>query len=388
MKRASSNIYLFFVIQLFCACLEASPKLSIEDIHKGIELRQQQLESFQVNFHYDIFNDTAETNNPAMLDMHLVRAKEYNLKRFGIKKKVLEKSEHVITGEVTRVERYAWNGKKRTGYAEIPNKPELRRSGTVLLEQDHIFKSGYWQTPLEIEIFDLGCSLTDLLEKKHWTLTGTEMIGNCNAYLIETSELWNGNGKLQVWIDPTKDFAPVRIIFTVKTTENKNLIAEMCDVGLEKKDGLWAITSAKLFFENQIVGRKFATHFIANDYKIGVDLADETFNVEFPHGTLVYDAILEASYIVGEGRFISGSEGVFFDEFKPEFSESTKALELSTPSVKPDDNKEEVKSTKVSTKKIISKQPLKYKVWMTIALFFCLPLIFAILIRKQKRNAN
>lgn len=317
----------YFVLVILMVCfisITARAELSIEDIQAGIKLRQKKLNSVHVKFRYEVFNDTAEGNTPTFLGMHLVRAKEYDLKRLDEKKKVVERRESVITGEINRIERYAWDGKKSTGYAEIPNKPELRRSGTVLSEEGHIFETVYWQTPLEQETFDLRCSLAETFDKSSWTLVKTEMIDGYDTYLIESNGIRFANSKLQAWIAPAKDFAPVRMILTIKLKDDKGFIEEMRDVHLEKKDDIWVITDATLVFEDQIRGRKFATRFIAKEYDVGVDLTSENFNIDFPHGTLVYDDILEVGYIVGEGKFVCGSKGVISDGCDPNLSEPTK----------------------------------------------------------------
>jgi len=309
-----------FTAGVITAAEDKSSGLSVEDVFDGIRMRSEALKSVQVVFRYEVYADHSVTEQvPSFWGLPLMRSREFDVRRLGEKMLVTRKI-HNIKGyhvDVQSVETFAWDGKKTTGFQQPVGDPSSKLSGSVKPGRAWAFETVYWLTPLEQEVFDLRKPLCKVLDETQWLLSGPEKIGEYSAYKLESMGLWKDNAKLQTWIDPTRDFAPVQTSLTLKFEDGRGDMSEkMCDVRLEKKEGVWVITSASLMFENarevDPKKRKFATRFSVTDYHVGVKLSDDMFQVEFPKGTRVYDEILKVGYIAGEGVWLADKDGTKF----------------------------------------------------------------------------
>jgi len=290
--------------------------LSVEDVLSGIRMRAELLKSTHVIFQYTVYADhPVEPQRPSFRGLPLVRSREVDIKRLGGKMRVEEKI-HNLEGSNTNISHldiFAWDGEKATGYVSAPWDPNARSSGSVKSKMGGPFKASYWLTPLEQEVFDLRRPLPEILDKARWNLSGPEKIGQHASYCLESVGLWKDGAKLQVWFDPTRDFAPIQIKLTLKFEDGINIVERMSDVRLEQRDGIWIVADAVLTLENPRMKdprkRRFATRFSVRDYHVGIELSDDVFQVEFPIGTRVYDEILKTGYIVGEGIYVTNEDG-------------------------------------------------------------------------------
>jgi len=288
--------------------------LSVEDVLDGIRIRAELLKSVHVTFQFEVYADHNVDQDQLFQGLPLVRYREVDMKRLGEKMRVEAKMYNLQDKQIDRVELFAWDSKKATGYARWPQDLDAKLSGSVKSAKRGPFKTSYWLTPLEQEVFDIRRPLSEILDEAQWTLSNPEEIGHYSAYRLEGTGLWDDKANLQVWIDPTKDFAPVQLILTIKFEDGVNIVEKMSDVRLEQKDGVWVIADAVHTFENPRQKdpnkRKFATKFSIKDYHVGIQFPDETFQIKFPKGTWVYDEIIKIGYIAGEGLWVTEKDGL------------------------------------------------------------------------------
>ncbi len=288
--------------------------LSLEDFLDGISIRAELLKSVHVTFQFEVYADHNVNQEQLFQGLPLVRYREVDMKRLGEKMRVEAKMYNLQSNQIDRVELFAWDSRKATGYAMWPQDPNNGLSGSVKPAKSGPFTTSYWLTPLEQEVFDIRRPLSEILDEAQWTLSGPEKIGQYSAYKLEGTGFWEDKAKLQVWIDPTQDFAPVQLIFTIEFEDRVNIVEKMSDVRLEQKDGVWVIAEAVHTFENPRQKdphmRRFATRFSIKDYRVGIQFPDDTFQIKFPKGTWVYDEIIKTGYIAGEGFWVTDKDGL------------------------------------------------------------------------------
>jgi hypothetical protein len=301
----------------------------------------------------------------------------------------VEEQIHKLEGSnisTSHMDIFAWDGEKTTGYVSAPWNPNFRGTGTVKSKMGGQFKATYWLTPLEQEVFDLRSPLTEILDKARWNLSGPEKIGQHASYCLESVGLWEDDIKLQVWIDPSRDFAPIQIKLTLTFEDGNNIVERMSDVRLEQRDGIWIVADAVLTFENPRKKdprkRKFATRFSVRDYHVGIELSDDIFQVEFPKGTRVYDEILKTGYIVGEGVFVTNEDGSvdFIRKESLDYKDEMQVPEIKLPGpnnieIKASAGRLSVPDTQTTQKSTVSptvlaKEGLAHKRWPILVAIF------------------
>ncbi|UCG50124.1 MAG: hypothetical protein JSU94_10110 [Phycisphaerales bacterium] len=288
--------------------------LSVEDVLAGIRMRDELLNSTHVVFKYQVYaNHSVDPRRPSFSNLPLVRSRDVDIKRLWRKMRVEERI-HGFEGAGTylhHLDIFAWDGKKTTGYVSPPWNPDMKPTGSVKPRMGGQFLASYWLTPLEQAVLDIRAPLVEILDKAQWRLSGPETIGEYTTYRIDSIGL--GNFILKVWLDPTRDFAPIQIDLTLTFEDGINIVERMTDVRLEQKDGVWVVADAVLRFHGprhkNPRAREFYTRFSVTDYEVGVELSDDIFQIEFPEGVRVYDEILKTGYVVGEGVYVADENG-------------------------------------------------------------------------------
>jgi hypothetical protein len=298
----------------FSANTEIVRHLTVEELKAGIIMRQNLINRVQCDFSYSYirldkpieeFMEPIEQYNPFIAHKFSTLWMDDNIR-------VKLSDLNIDNGEVSRIERFAWNGVKFTGYAEILRSLNSRLSGYVSNYPKSILRLGFWRTPLEQQVFDLDKPLAEVLNLADWKVSGPEPIGESSAWCIESIGLHEGHWRLKVWIDPEKDFAPVQMELRIEIDGKHDVIEKMTNVKLEKEDDVWVIKEAYVFLENPYLRegiRYNVKHFIAHHYRLNVEVKDDDFVMEFPRGTWVYDEIAEMGYIAGEGAWITHPDG-------------------------------------------------------------------------------
>lgn len=315
-KKKCRTMFLIIVGWICVANAEVSPELTFDDLKAGIEMRQNLLNRVQTDFTYSstyLDGPINKTEN-SVSQYAPFSIKKYSVLRADDKIRVCQSIYDVYdTGvsELYKIEHFAWNGEKFTGYAEPQDDTNSRVSGSVSNERNYILNAGFWRTPLEQQIFDLDCTLSEVLTQAEWELSGPEQIGDSKVWCLKSIGLEEGYSTLKVWIDPERDFAPVQMEFRMKIDGQKEIIEKMTNVKLEQEDGLWVIKDATVLLENPFLKKhKYgAMRFSTENYQLGVDVQDSDFEIVFPEGTWVYDEIIEMGYIVGEGTWITHPDG-------------------------------------------------------------------------------
>ncbi len=288
---------------------ETPPVVTRDDLISGIRNRKDMLHSATVRCNQEIFKlDDHSTKEDIPKRNLLVLGRKYELQRQGEKMRVKRETYYTDDQRISSVDVYAWNGKRKVGYTQFLDRKQ-RTGGTVKGEKGD---SGlYWFTPLELEVFDIPKPLWDLVDELQWSVTGPEQVGEYQAYRLESSGSSDDPRKVRIWVDPTRDFAPVRVSLTLRYEGIKEISEEMTDVKLIQQNGIWIVGRATMSIDNPNNPKNGRTihHFSVQDCKIGLELPDKTFDVEFPHGTWVWDDILKTGYIAGEGVFVKNDDG-------------------------------------------------------------------------------
>jgi len=288
--------------------LPGSLGLSLVDIRTGIQQRGHLLHSVDASMTRQFFDGPSVQNGVNQVGGKLTPRREVEkiqLKRKGEKIWGAMEAPKGDDGQPRFVGFFAWDGQRKTGYGFSPDHPEVACSGTVEAKKSHSFRAGYWTTPFEQEVFDLHKPLWEVVKKGQWEIAGCRTIDGSKVVGVRSVGLWNGDVVLTVWVDPAKDFAPREIAFSVwplaSREDRKECTEVMKDVILDRRDGVWVVTAATIIIDNPNLSTvKHQEQRISIDrYRVGVDLDDGIFTIQFPHGTKVWDDITKLSYVVG-----------------------------------------------------------------------------------------
>jgi len=281
---------------------------TLEDIMAGIKHRAELLNSMSVNMHmvsYDVRDPLHTDQAYAVTETKDCWYKSrYHVETKGGKIRGERESLDFDTEEVTKTSRFAWDGRRQTNWSEMPQHPELGKRGAIFGYQAGQFDGLFYLTVMEERVFECEKPLAELVNLGQWRLTGRETIGAYHAWCIESLDVVDNVAQIKAWIDPERDFAPVQLLLRIPLSRGREAIHKMTDVTLERANGVWVISSAKLLLHNPAVGDSWAVvTYTMEDVQVGLDIPDDRFVIDFPPGTSVYDDISKIGYTVGpDGR--------------------------------------------------------------------------------------
>ena len=320
-KRQMQKNYILLMCLVPAMCLIQPAKsfafntssISIEEVLKGIRMRNELLKNVHVDFRWELY--ARSTSEPvdvtrSLGEYPLYKIKDLAVDRMGRKMRIKRDTVNINDAQIDKVEHFTWNEKKMMGYTELLREPSSKIMGTVRPEKSSPFELGYWLTPLEQEVFDMRQPLSEIVNKGEWQLSGPELIGLYSAYKLTGKGLWQDKAKLEVWIDPTRDFAPVQIMLHITVQDRGTIIEKMSDISLKQVNGIWIISDAIFSVDNAVLKGGSASRFSVKNYQIGVDLKDDIFEIKFPEGAWVFDQIVQMGYIVGKGVWVTDANGL------------------------------------------------------------------------------
>ena len=291
----------------------APAALSLEDVLHGIEVRGDLLHAREMTVRTEQFAHSREesADGRSFGGLPLFRTTELDMRIEGQKMHIDRRTISPQDGSTTVKELFAWDGRRSTGYSHEPQNPNDVLRGLVESRQRGAFEVGYWMTPLEMEVFDLREPLWAVAKKTGWRLAGTETVQDTQTYRIESVDLWNGKAALTVWVDASRDFAPLKLELVIHVDGDRPITETMDEVRLERRDGVWVIVDAVTTITNPYIeyNPRYVRRTQILDYRVGMAFPEGSFTVEFPPGTWVYDAILNTGYIAGKGVWVKNEEG-------------------------------------------------------------------------------
>jgi len=299
---------------------------TLNDMIEGIKMRKEMLKGVHIKFEYARYNGLTKRKGDDKdqfrgIDCTVIWKIE--LHRLDDKMRV-NRVQYFTRRDANPFHRdlFTWNGLKMMGMGFEPENPDKIIGGTVQAGKNMNFELFHWQTPVEHEIFRYNNTLPELLEMGRWKLTGPENVGDYDkAYKLEGRHFFSEDDSdvLEVWIDPLRDFAPVKMRHNVPKKTSKiafPAIYELNDIKLEQRNGVWIITEALYSYENleEEMKKKYENpicfcKFKVAEYEIDPDLDESLFIIDYPRGTEVYDSIIETSYVVGEGIYLRNESG-------------------------------------------------------------------------------
>jgi hypothetical protein len=290
-------------------------EVTLEDIVDGIEVRQDLIKSVKLDFDYQYFqpNEKSLTGEDTDYQLEVKKVIDYSYETLRQSKKVRVKQieKDIKTEKDIKSELVAWDGKVRTAYVEDLTRPESKPGGTIINEMGS-FYSGYWPTAMEMWVFDMRESLSDILQKSTLELNGPEKVVDHEAIKLTAKNFFGENAVLEAWIVPQKDFAPVKLRLVYHIQGHDDIILTMDNVELENKGGVWVIMESSIKVVNPNLPQKLHGEiccYKARDYQVDFPIDEKMFKINFPNGTQVYDGILQTGYIMGEGIFVGDTKG-------------------------------------------------------------------------------
>ena len=319
MMQRSNTLWYIVIMILFMNCyVSADENITMDDIISGLQTRKQVISRLEAHyFRDDYFKKTNNDSSGSGILLEKIQSRGMYVTRKGEKV-------HVVTDAIQKElkeekqkyylqDTFAWDGEKRMGYVCDPNNPNSGASGSIADNKDAgQFKIGYWQTPFEQMVFDLPISLSDLVSnnKDNWSIEGPEKIGQYNAYKLVSNGKPGDNWNAEIWISPDHGFAPVQMKVVITPPKGEPVIEEMRDVVLVNVDGAWVQESSTIEIVNSSQSQTPYIQKVKLDgYKIGHDIPDDMFVIQFPKGTKVLDRIKNIAYIAGEGVIVKNDDG-------------------------------------------------------------------------------
>lgn len=289
--------------------------LTLGDILEGIRTRRARLDGYSAtlwikNYHRQINGRWQAPMVPTPL--------RWQVKRSGHRVRVARDM-----GEKRSYD-FAWNGARLTTLLTDNNLPEAQRFSGTIQSKPHrgSFQACEFLTPLEEWIFDYDQPLSELTNAGKWRLVGTEVIAGRNSWHIQGSAVGNRlHPTLDVWVDASEDFVPVRFLVTA-TLQQKVFQEGLDDVQTANVNGTWVIRHAQGWVKNPmtIPGQIQIYDYDIADVRVGQTFKDDTFAIQFPPGTMVWDDIAKVGSKVrdlrvswtpahwSEGQFASSNE--------------------------------------------------------------------------------
>jgi hypothetical protein len=202
----------------------------------------------------------------------------------------------------------AWNGSKNTEMAHDPNQPG-RMEGSIATQPGSLIRAAYWQSLFGVRVFDLASPLAEVVNRSQNSSLGSKVINGHVAWGVRFNDIC----RYDVWVDPLCGFAPIEISQTLIANDGKIVAsARMFDVELLKLKSVWLPRRATILLDTYTRGQSELITVQAKDIEAGLDIPDEKFVIKFPHRTTVWDDITKLSYIVGEGVYVHGANGLVY----------------------------------------------------------------------------
>jgi len=274
--------------------------LALTDCVQGIRARSQVLNRMSVTIDGMIYNVERPEDRHDPAKREVLSRKSYEVHRKDGKTHVRHTYLDKTSGEVKSWNVFAWDGERSRGYGEFAHLDPDPTGGLIAASRTGAFYLGYYTAPMEETVPGFGDArpLASLISTSAWRLSDSESIGPYSAVLLEgpvEPDSW-----LKVWVDPARDFAPVRMDISRHIGDDAQATYRLLDVKLKEADDVWVIAGCTVLVHCPAVmsNRWQAFQFAMRDVRVGVDLPDELFVLKFPPGKRVYDDITKLVYRV------------------------------------------------------------------------------------------
>lgn len=230
---------------------------------------------------------------------------QYEVTRKGEKVRILRrrfKGNAFDKEDIEKVERRAWDGEKHRTYPEIVPPIPMEKytiGGSIDLAKSSCYVGDYFLTPMEQYCFSDDVPIVTAIQTPGWKLVGTDQVGEYPAVLLEGPRP-NGTGTLKLWVCPSRDFAPVKLLYTPAIKGFVPL--EMADVRLKQVDGIWVIDRAVILIKDRNESNPDGWQAYEHTYEeieVGREIPDEYFVLKFPPGLRVFEEATKIQYLVG-----------------------------------------------------------------------------------------
>jgi hypothetical protein len=111
------------------------------------------------------------------------------------------------------------------------------------------------------------------------------------------------NRNARIWIDPSRDFRPIRIEEYRSTDPDQpwdRLMYVISDVELKQIDGIWIPISGHKKVFGQTIEVAITIEIDEASIRLNKPIPLEKFSIQFPTGTRVYDGTINTFYTIGE----------------------------------------------------------------------------------------
>lgn len=313
MTNSNRVLFSFLTAGLFwawnsCMLLAAplgagAPVLSLQDLIDGVSARSQDLSIAHFKLKMKCI-DCQSPDGPPVLDW------SYDLWKSGEKAACDIQIQKTKAAPGPRTERSRWDGRRGTGYVEIPQaSPDRRFSGTVLSRPNSLLSTFGLAVITHEQAFSARMSIPDLLRQGQWEIIGARDIGGYRAWGVRQTS-WDddvkfskskikgkSDGLYEVWLAPENGFAPLEI--TERWADSNQPLEQMQDVTLSKQDGVWIVSKATLLYAKE--GGRWSSKFLYEVTEFSRQLpAGASFTIKFPVGTGVLDDTTHTSFIAGK----------------------------------------------------------------------------------------
>jgi hypothetical protein len=279
-------------------------RLSLDDVLDGIRARAARMQRAQCR----VVSDLYLSADVSPSDWIHRTTNTYQVVRDGSKVGFSVDTNYFFRADgplpARRVMHNAWNGTIFTGYEEHPEHPDIKLQGSRVARLPPMFRSDYVWATWEQYALEFSDSLSALTTSMQWTAEGMEMIDGRPVWKIHSAAGPATNRKvIEVWLDAVRDFAPVRMRCYAPAMGRDKLSAEMTNVRLEEHAGVWLISAATILVHNSLADTKYPLNryeIKITDWKVGMPIPADAFEIKFPKGCVVWDDIAKNTYSAGE----------------------------------------------------------------------------------------
>ena len=277
---------------------QADGELTCEDVISGIQSRKDLLSSVRIRCRQEVYSDRGEgeqtyRGRPCVFVRNIAVKRQND--RFHVERTTLADGKNPEALDV-----YAWDGIRYARYTSALNETHPRTGGRLAANPGP-GTALYWGTATETEVFDIRKPLWEVVTEGEWRLVGVEPVGRYRAHKLIGSGFVGGSADVQLWVDSTRDFAPVQLVVTIKLADAQAIVETLNDVRLEQRGGTWVISEASYTVNNPKTERIGEYRFVVEEYDVGVDFEDEDFKVVFPEGATVWDETTKMWHVIGKG---------------------------------------------------------------------------------------